>query len=149
MTLQSNEHTYSEINAAGDSKFLGKTTQQAHNIKMTSSQRRCDVSTLHRRWYDVMLTLCAHWVASFGQLGLAGSPNIIVWKSRLGLSDHKHQKYMIFSKTLFSCFIEFIFNFFDSLSIFWYSEPWLQRQHLCPKVLLFGMNLLSYRILDE
>ena len=38
-----------------------KQTQQAHNIKMTSYQRRCDVITSHRRWYDVILTLCAHW----------------------------------------------------------------------------------------
>ena len=29
---------------------------------MTSYQRRCDVITSHRRWYDVILTLCAHWV---------------------------------------------------------------------------------------
>ena len=36
-------------------------SQQAHNIKMTSYQRRCDVITSHRRWYDVILTLCAHW----------------------------------------------------------------------------------------
>ena len=39
-------------------------TQQAHNIKMMSYQRRCDVITSHRRWYDVILTLCAHWVHS-------------------------------------------------------------------------------------
>ena len=31
-------------------------TQQAHNIKMTSYQRRCDVITSHRRWYDVILS---------------------------------------------------------------------------------------------
>ena len=37
-------------------------TQQAHNMKMTSYQRRCDVITSHRRWYDVILTLCAHWI---------------------------------------------------------------------------------------
>ena len=28
---------------------------------MTSYQRRCDVITSHRRWYDVILTLSAHW----------------------------------------------------------------------------------------
>ena len=43
---------------------LKKPTQQAHNIKMTSYQRRCDVITSHRRWYDVILKLCAHWVYS-------------------------------------------------------------------------------------
>ena len=37
---------------------------QAHNIKMTSYQRRCDVITSHRRCYDVILTLCAHWNVS-------------------------------------------------------------------------------------
>ena len=36
-------------------------SQLAHYIKMTSYQRRCDVITSHRRWYDVILTLCAHW----------------------------------------------------------------------------------------
>ena len=40
---------------------LWKWTQQANNIKMTSYERRCDVITSHRRWYDVILTLCAHW----------------------------------------------------------------------------------------
>ena len=39
-------------------------TQQAHNVKMTSFQRRCDVITSHRRWYDVILTLCALWVCT-------------------------------------------------------------------------------------
>ena len=29
---------------------------------MTSYQHRCDVITSHRRWYDVILTLCACWV---------------------------------------------------------------------------------------
>ena len=32
------------------------------DIKMTSYQRRCDVITSHRRWYDVILTLCAHCI---------------------------------------------------------------------------------------
>ena len=39
-------------------------TQQVHNVKMTLFQRRCDVITSHRRWYDVILTLCAHWVCT-------------------------------------------------------------------------------------
>ena len=34
--------------------------QQAHIIKMTSYQRRCDVITSHRRWYIIWM-LCAHW----------------------------------------------------------------------------------------
>ena len=37
--------------------------QWAHNIKMTSYQRRCDVITSHRRWYDVILMLCACWAS--------------------------------------------------------------------------------------
>ena len=36
-------------------------SQWAHNVKMTSYQRRCDVITSHRRWYDVILMLCACW----------------------------------------------------------------------------------------
>ena len=36
-------------------------SQWAHNVKMTSYQRRCDVMTSHRRWYDVILMLCACW----------------------------------------------------------------------------------------
>ena len=36
-------------------------TQWAHNVKMTSYQRRCDVITSHRRWYDVILIVCACW----------------------------------------------------------------------------------------
>ena len=35
--------------------------QWAHNVKMTSYQRRCDVITSHRRWYDVILMLFACW----------------------------------------------------------------------------------------
>ena len=37
------------------------TTQWAHNVKMTLYQRRCDVITSHRRWYDVILMLFACW----------------------------------------------------------------------------------------
>ena len=36
-------------------------SQWAHNVKMTSYQRRCDVITSHRRWYDVILMMCACW----------------------------------------------------------------------------------------
>ena len=39
-------------------------TQWAHNVKMTSYQRRCDVITSHRCWYDVILMLCACWEES-------------------------------------------------------------------------------------
>ena len=37
-------------------------SQRAHDVKMTSYQRRCDVMTSHRRRSDVILTLCACWV---------------------------------------------------------------------------------------
>ena len=36
-------------------------SQRAHNVKMTPYQCRCDVITSHRRWYDVILMLCACW----------------------------------------------------------------------------------------
>ena len=36
-------------------------TQRAHDVKMTSYQRRCDVMTSHRRRYDVIMTSCACW----------------------------------------------------------------------------------------
>ena len=48
-----------------DLSFRRKTTQWAHNVKMTSYQRRCDVITSHRRWYDVILMLCACWEPVF------------------------------------------------------------------------------------
>ena len=48
-----------------------ESSQWAHNNTMTSYQRRCDVITSHRRWYDVILTLCAHWVRC-----------VLMWKIR-------------------------------------------------------------------
>ena len=44
---------------AKHAKFI---TQLAHDVKMTSYQRRCDVMTSHRRRSDVILTSCACWV---------------------------------------------------------------------------------------
>ena len=38
-----------------------KLPQRAHDIRMTSYQRRCDVKTSHRRRSDVILTSCACW----------------------------------------------------------------------------------------
>ena len=35
--------------------------QRAHDVKMTSCQRRCDVITSHRRRYSVILTPNARW----------------------------------------------------------------------------------------
>ena len=37
-------------------------TQQSHNVTTTSLQRRCNVMTLQRRCYDVIVTLCVCWV---------------------------------------------------------------------------------------
>ena len=34
---------------------------QAHDVNITSPQRRCNVMTLHRRWGDVIFTSCARW----------------------------------------------------------------------------------------
>ena len=45
------------IHAAGEQH-----TQRAHDVKMTSYERRCDVITSHRRRYDVILAPNAHWV---------------------------------------------------------------------------------------
>ena len=39
-------------------------SQRAHDVKMTSYQRRCDVMTSHRVRSDVILTSCAFWVNS-------------------------------------------------------------------------------------
>ena len=42
--------------------ITGLSTQQAHDVIMTSDRRRCDVMTSHRRRYDVIMTSCARWV---------------------------------------------------------------------------------------
>ena len=39
-------------------------SQQAHDVRMTSDRRRCDVTTSHRRRCDVILTSCARVVIS-------------------------------------------------------------------------------------
>ena len=39
-------------------------SRQAHDVNLTSPQRRCNVMTLHRRWGDVIFTSCARWVPS-------------------------------------------------------------------------------------
>ena len=39
-------------------------TPQAHDVKMMSYGRRCDVITSHRRQYDVISTLCVCWEGS-------------------------------------------------------------------------------------
>ena len=36
-------------------------SQQTHDVYTMSSQRRCNVMTLHRRWDDVVWTSCARW----------------------------------------------------------------------------------------
>ena len=36
-------------------------SQRAHDVKMTSYQRRCDVMTSHRRRSDVIVMSCACW----------------------------------------------------------------------------------------
>ena len=42
--------------------FPLKHTRQAHDVNITSPQRRCNVMTLHRHWGDVIFTSCARWV---------------------------------------------------------------------------------------
>ena len=61
--------------------------QQAHNIKMTSYQRRCDVITSHRRWYDVILTLCAYWVTEVPLRFVSVSAFLSALNFRLHLSS--------------------------------------------------------------
>ena len=39
--------------------FLRIKTQRAHDVNITSPQRRCNVMTLHRRWGDVIFSSCA------------------------------------------------------------------------------------------
>ena len=39
-------------------------SQRAHDVIMTSYQRRCDVMTSHRRRSDVIMTSCACWDAT-------------------------------------------------------------------------------------
>ena len=34
-------------------------SQRAHDVNITSPERRCNVMTLHRRWGDVIFTSCA------------------------------------------------------------------------------------------
>ena len=35
------------------------------DVNATSHQRRCNVMTLHRRWFDVALATCACWVLTY------------------------------------------------------------------------------------
>ena len=47
------------------SQFLLAIIQQAHDVETPSYQRRCDVMTSHRRYYDVVLRLRAFCVDIF------------------------------------------------------------------------------------
>ena len=42
--------------------IFSHSSQRAHDVNITSPQRRCNVMTLHRRWGDVIFTSCARWV---------------------------------------------------------------------------------------
>ena len=60
---------------------------------MTSYQRRCDVITSHRRWYDVILTLCAQWdhqYRSFCKISTISFYTVIYIHHRLGYKWLKH-----------------------------------------------------------
>ena len=48
---------YIQINPLESNKY-----PVAHNVKMMSYQRRCNVIMSHRCWYDIILMLCACWV---------------------------------------------------------------------------------------
>ena len=43
-------------------------TQQTHSVATTLLQRRCNVTTLQRRCYDVVWTLCVCWVMTVCQI---------------------------------------------------------------------------------
>ena len=57
--LESGDNGLSDPDAWGNLYILAG--YKAHVIYTTSYQRRCNVMTLHRRWYDVVSTLHAHW----------------------------------------------------------------------------------------
>ena len=42
-------------------RYLGQTSQQAHNVEKESIQRWFNVLTLNQRWIYVVSTLCAYW----------------------------------------------------------------------------------------
>ena len=50
-------------------------SRRAHDVKMTSYQRRCDVITSHRSLYDVILAPNAHWAFFQGTMTL--DPQIV------------------------------------------------------------------------
>ena len=54
-STQSDQHLYCSL--------CGRYLDKLPSMHMTSKQRRCDVMTSHRRWYDVVSRLCACWVA--------------------------------------------------------------------------------------
>ena len=60
-----------------------KDTQWAHDVRMTSYQRRCDVMTSHRRRSDVILMSCACWACfwPFSDCSLLRSGSFLVWLS--------------------------------------------------------------------
>ena len=49
------------LTSSEKSKVRTEGSQRAHDVIMTSYQRRCDVMTSHRRRYDVIMTSCACW----------------------------------------------------------------------------------------
>ena len=65
-------------------------SQWAHNVKMTLYQRRCDVITSHRRWYDIIL-MRACWDArsepSLGAFRFREGCNYSSWGQRRPWSD--------------------------------------------------------------
>ena len=82
------------------------TSMQRHDVNITSSQRRCNVMTLHRRWGDVIFTSCARW-------GLS-SPSeiayqcITLWQVSINLywltvNKRYNNKDIVFGLYIFNC----------------------------------------------
>ena len=63
-------------------------TQRAHDVIMTSYQRRCDVMTSHRRRSDVIMTSCACCAVT---RALAGSSNFQTKQTSTRSSSHFHE----------------------------------------------------------
>ena len=82
--------------------LIKNVSQRTHDIYTTSHQRRCNIMMLHRRWCDVVLTLCARWVDTSAL--------------RTGRYQSQGRYFFSFCCYFFLFFIYFILFFFFFLS---------------------------------
>ena len=69
-------------------------SQWAHDVKMTSYQRRCDVMTSQRRRSDVIVTSCACWVGTINSISAANlwvQNKVFHWESVKSLYTGPHR----------------------------------------------------------